>query len=98
MLKDVKSVPELAKSLAELVTLDGTRAIPVKVPEDILPVLDVLPETSIFVEANRSAAVGILNPISTAARRTNKDTKAYKDSHQQLDSVEIKCCTQSNPY
>ena len=53
-------VPELSESFPQFATVDGTRAVSVKVLEDVLPVLDVLPETSELVEPDSSTSVNIL--------------------------------------
>lgn len=39
-------VPELRQGLLQLALVDRPRAVAVEVPEDVLPVLDVLPEAS----------------------------------------------------
>lgn len=52
-------VSELLQSSLELCTVDRTRTVPVKVLEDILPVLDVLPESSKLIESDGPAAVGV---------------------------------------
>jgi len=51
--------PELAQGRAELSSVDGAAAIAVKVPEDALPVLDVLPQTGELVERDRPAAIRV---------------------------------------
>lgn len=35
--------PELLQGLLELTSVDRTRVVPIEMPEDILPVLDVFP-------------------------------------------------------
>jgi hypothetical protein len=35
----------LGQRIAQLVFIDASRTIPVKMPEDILPIFDVLPQT-----------------------------------------------------
>ena len=41
-------VPEAAQGLGELGTLNGPRPISVEVPKDVLPVLNILPQTREF--------------------------------------------------
>jgi len=50
---------ELLESLLKFLAVDGTRSITIKVPEDILPILNVLPEAGKLVEGDCSTAIGV---------------------------------------
>jgi hypothetical protein len=52
-------ISELFEGGLQLCAVDRTRMVLVEVFVDVLPVLDVFPESSEFVEPNSSAAVGI---------------------------------------
>ena len=39
-------VPELTEGGVQLLTVDGARTVTIKVSEDVLPILDVFPESS----------------------------------------------------
>ena len=53
-------VAELLQRVGELLPVDRARTVAVKVAEDVLPVLDVLPQPRELVEPDRSAPVRVL--------------------------------------
>lgn len=54
-----KPVAKRLQSVRQFVLVDGSGSILVKVTEDALPILDVLPEACEFVEADLSAPVHV---------------------------------------
>ena len=61
-------IAELAERLVQLVGVDRTGTVAVKVAVDVLPVLDVLPQARELVEADRPAPVSVLR-----ARESERD-------------------------
>ena len=53
-------VSKLVEGLPELIGVDGARVVAVEVAVDVLPVLDVLPQSRELVEADRPAAIRVL--------------------------------------
>ena len=61
-------VAELLQRIGELLPVDRARAVTVEVAEDVLPVLDVLPQARELVEPDRSAPVRVLHvSVSTTS-------------------------------
>jgi hypothetical protein len=56
---------ELIQGALELKIVDGARAVPVKMPEYILPVLDVSPKAGELVEIDVPGSIYVLANTST---------------------------------
>jgi len=72
-------VPELAESISQFLTFDGTRVIRVEMAKDILPVCDVLPESSKLVKVDRATVVYVKNSHQHLGRVQIKGTPVSVD-------------------
>jgi hypothetical protein len=66
-----KGSPKSAKSLAQLITINGTGAIVVKVHKNILPVFDVFPEACKLCDCDWGCVIVGMNVVDEETRRAS---------------------------